>query len=170
MVLTIGGLTIGDSYTFICYLSSNQPAVEGSISLSGGPTYYYLGPNAGAFLSINPVSTYQQAASTTDFVAAAGGIGFPSVWIADQANYAEFTGVTAASTTETITMTELGSFGGTGVFAAAGTAGGNTAIGMGGVQVVDNGPAVPEPSTWAMMLCGLGMLLTGQRIRRIRKS
>ena len=168
VVLTIGGLTIGDSYNFLCYLNSANPAVEGSISLSGGPTYYYLGPNAGAYLSSDPISAYQQATATTDFVAAAGGVGHPSLWAAYQANYALFSGYTATSTTATITMTELGSFGGLGVFAAAGTAGGNEDIGMSGVQIVDLG-AIPEPSTWAMMLGGLGMLLTGQRIRR-RKS
>ena len=37
-----------------------------------------------------------------------------------------------------------------------------------GFQLVET--AVPEPSTWAMMLGGLGMLVAGQRMRRSRKS
>ena len=78
--------------------------------------------------------------------------GGPTGWVqgtasssatATAANFIEFDGVTSATGLETITLTGL--------------SGAQPALE--GFQVIDTGSlAVPEPSTWAMMLGGLGVL------------
>jgi hypothetical protein len=74
------------------------------------------------------LSYYTQSTDTTD-------TNLPT------ADYVEFTGISgAALSSEALTVTGAGT-------------------GLGGFQLIDNGAAVvPEPSTWAMMLGGLGML------------
>jgi len=81
-------------------------------------------------------------------------------------------GPTTLTGSTPVTLTSAGQFS-IGAFTATGLtetfgytdiANGNHAV-INAVSVRDT-TVVPEPSTWAMMLGGLGMLLAGQRIRR----
>jgi hypothetical protein len=69
-----------------------------------------------------------------------------------------------------LALTLLGSYP-EGTFTPAGTPAadndefGNTIVGLAGVQIVDLG-VVPEPSTWALMLGGLGALVLIHRRRK----
>ena len=91
----------------------------------------------------------------------------PSTLGAYQSNYVEFNDYIPSSSSATITLTELGSFGGAGSFVSAGEAGGNEDVGIAGVQVLESAPApTPEPaSVWLMLI---GMLGLGFHLRRTR--
>ena len=160
--LTISGLAIGDNYTFIVYVGGPQYLLgEASISDAFlGNTLYFASPNGG--FAATPVTTLVNNASTNDFsVTDANNPGAVSTNYAT--NYVEFSGITGV-TSDTVSLTEIGSWP-NGAF-LSGTAG-SMAMTISAIQVVDN---VPEPSTYAMMVGGLGMLLAGQRIRRNLKS
>ena len=167
VTLTLTGLTVGDNYNFLVYVAGGYSNLTyGMFALSGGPTYYLQTPNGDGVLGGPTV--FQNNSTITDvWGPQPAGTPLTETLIS---NYVSFSGITATSASETITATELGTFS-FGQWAPQPNANNYyNSFGISGVQVIDNGPAVPEPSTWAMMLGGLGMLLTGQRIRRSRKS
>jgi hypothetical protein len=157
VTLTLNGLSSSDTYEFIVYLSGGPSiATEGSIGLNGGATDFFLTPNGG--YGLTPSSTFVAATQTSDFVAGNGGSGsfienLPGGPQSYTANYATFTDTNATSAT--FTLNALGTYP-NGNF-VENAAGGNTPVGIAGIQIIDIA-AVPEPSTWAIMLGGLGML------------
>jgi hypothetical protein len=79
------------------------------------------------------------------------------------------TGPSTATTSGDATLAHYVEFTATGADIMASSlqvVGNGASVGLDGIQIQE----VPEPSTWAMMVGGLGMLIAGQRIRRSRKS
>jgi len=158
VTLTLSGLSAGDEYDIIVYVNGGPNFVAyGSLALTGGANYYFQTAQGGG----NLLTSLANGSTTTNVW---GGDAPLTPFISSQvSNYIAFNGVTGA--THTFTQTNLGAFA-FGGWTPIGTSNSWTNIGISGVQVIDEGAATPGPSTWAMMVGGLGMLLAGQRIRR----
>ena len=139
---------------YVYGVSDNGSNDGGSAGLT---TTFALTPTGGAtqYFSLQPVtnsSSFLQSTNTYD------GTGAPPTDFVLGANYVEFTGLTSA---------DFGL-----VFSgenSSGTPGGFNAS-LNGIQIVAD-PVIPEPSTWAMVAAGLGLLLFAQRrIRRTLKA
>lgn len=141
VTLTLSGLTVGADYTLVAYVGAWQYQSAGNASVSaGGATYYYTYNSLYGTPSGGESNLgWVQITSTTSESPTTGDV-------------AVFTNLTPAGDgTLTLTVSE-------------GTDSPALGASLGAVQLIEQ--SVPEPSTYAMMLGGLGMLLAGKRIRR----
>jgi hypothetical protein len=169
VTLTLQNLTASDVYSFYVYLAEPHDLAQGSLSLSSGglpgATQYFTTANGG-YDEPNQGGGYTTLVSKTS-PTDIGAANPTNAGVAETfaSNYVLFTGVTGV-TSETITLTELGSYpyGNyvlAGQPAAYNNSFGNAILGIAGVQVVDV-VGVPEPSTgWMVALgaVGLGVFL-----------
>jgi hypothetical protein len=135
---TVSGLTAG-TYDLIVY-AVNDTAGQPA-TFSDGTTSFSFSDDTGPDFAAN--NQYNPATNTTATAAAAEG---------DTANYAEFDDLTVgAGGSITLTSTQL---------TPSGVGGGD----FNGFQLIEQ---TPEPSTYALMLGGLGALVLALRMRKI---
>jgi hypothetical protein len=132
--LSLTGLNPNDSYTLYAYAHADY--------------YFYNNLDIEASLGgVNTFFTLNGANTLTGLTQATG----TSTANANLADYVAYTAMGSVLDTESFSISGLTSTGS--------VTGG---VGLAGFQLVDNGSGVsvvPEPSTWAMMLGGLGMLV-----------
>jgi type II secretory pathway pseudopilin PulG len=180
VTMSLAGLTSGDQYAIALYIGGSQynPS-EGSVSVTGAATQYFMTARQGNFYPSMP-NALVDGGSTTDFIAAAiaahgnSNIGLTGSYYGAglsassyQSNYLEFSFV--ASGSETVTLTQLGSFGSGNAWEANSTnMNQGNVIGLDGFELIDEGAAapVPEPSTvWMFSLGFLGLMVHVYRKR-----
>jgi hypothetical protein len=143
--LSMGGLIPTEAYDLIAYV--NEPDYEGPLNVQAtlnGSSFYLTTSAQGPAPTYSPsVTSYIQSTTTT-------ANSNPALSYAT-ANYVEFTGVSGAVlNADALSVVGVSQ----NPYNSAATV---PFAGLTGFQVIDVG-AVPEPSTWAMMLGGLGML------------
>ncbi len=144
--LSLAGLNPTHNYDLIAYV--NEPDYYGpyNVQVSLGSSSFFLTTTSNAA----PVSTY--IGSTTTTANSNTSLAYPT------ANYVEFAGISGA-TLDSTALTVLGVS--PNPYNSAATV---PTAGLTGFQIIDLGASVPEPSSWAMMLGGLGVL--GLYVRR----
>lgn len=145
MTLTLGGLNSGDNYNLVAYLDMDY---YGTVRYNQIPPYQIVGVSLGS--TPGNTTTYyvdsQPQSTLTGWQQASS----TDPMNPTLGNYVEFTDISGAQLeADTLTLTNGG--------------------GLAGFQVQDTGE-VPEPSTWALMLAGLGALLFYHRRRKLTLS
>jgi hypothetical protein len=141
--LSLSGLNPDESYKIIVYtLGGPNELGLGSVSLAGGPTYYFqTGEGDGGGGQLTELQT--GASTANDFANIALGTAIPNPQTL-KSNYIEFDNV-SGSGTATLTLTELGAWP-FGAWAPAPGTNGNVTLGIAGVQIIDLGKKGQAPA------------------------